>query len=36
MSPNIMTMIVDNEVDNDVMKKRDKLVDKLILFEDSM
>ena len=29
-------MIVDNEVDNDVMKKRDKLVDKLILFEDSM
>ena len=36
MSPNIMTMIVDNEIDNDVMKKRDKLVDKLILFEDSM
>ena len=36
MSPNILTMIVDNEVDNDVMKKRDKLVDKLILFEDSM
>ena len=36
MSPNIMTMIVDNEAVNDVINKFDKLVDELILFEDSM
>ena len=29
-------MIVDNEVVNDVINKFDKLVDELILFEDSM
>ena len=29
-------MIVDNEAVNDVINKFDKLVDELILFEDSM